>query len=203
MADPWRIGGEMVLSCNCDVYCPCVLSLGKARPSRGVCYSWWGFRIEEGAVGPIRLDGLNVALLLEVPGPMAEGNWTLGLYLDERASPPAAEALTRIFTGRAGGEPEWWSAMIGTFLGVRTVPIAFEPEGHGWRLAIPGTLDGTVEPIPGAGGDGLVRIVNSRYFAAPDLVVSEGKRSRIRDWGRNWDLTGRSAEYARFLWSGP
>lgn len=203
MAEPWRLSGEMVLNCNCEVYCPCVLSLGRARPSQGVCHSWWGFRVEEGSVGPTRLDGLNVALLLEVPGPMVEGNWTLGLYLDERASPQAVEALTQIFTGRAGGQPGWWSAMTGTFLGVRRVPIAFGPEGRGWRLVIPGILDGMVEPVPGAGGDGLVRIVNSRYFAASDLVVSEGQRSRIRDWGRNWDLSGRSAEYARFLWSGP
>lgn len=203
MADPWTISGELVLSCNCDVYCPCVLSLGKSRPTQGVCHSWWGFHVEEGSAGPTGLDDLNVAVMLEVPGPLAEGNWAVGLYVDERASPSAAEALTAIFTGQAGGPPGWWSMMTGTFLGVRRVPIAFGPEGRGWRLTIPKILDGVVEPVPGAGGDGLVRIVNSRYFVGPDLVVSTGTRSRIRDWGRNWDLTGRSAEYARFVWSGP
>lgn len=203
MATPWRITGEFMLSCNCDLYCPCVLSLGKARPTQGVCYSWWGFRIAEGHAGASRLDGLNVAMLLEVPGPMAEGNWALGLYLDERASPAAADALAEIFTGKAGGQPGWWSLMIATFLGTRRVPITFAPEGRGWRLTIPNIVDGIVEPIPGAGGDGLVRITNSRYFAAPDLIVSTGKKSRIRDWGRNWDFTGRSAEYARIEWSGP
>ena len=203
MVSPWKMRGEFLLSCNCDVFCPCVLSLGKARPTEGACYSWWGFHIAEGHAGPERLDGLNLALLLDVPGPMEQGSWTLGLYLDERASPAAAEALTEIFTGRAGGPPGWLSIVIATFLGTKRVPISFEAEGRGRRLTIPKVVEGLVEPIPGAGGDGLVRITNSRYWVAPDLVVSTGKRSRIRDWGRNWDFTGKSAEYARFEWSGP
>lgn len=203
MAASWRLRGDFMLSCNCDVYCPCVLSLGKARPSQGVCYSWWGVRIAEGHAGPTKLDGLNAALLLEVPGRMQEGNWTLGLYLDERAGPEAVEALAEIFTGKAGGPLGWWSVMIGTFLGTKRVPIAFEPEGRGWRLTIPRIVEGLVEPIPGAGGDGLVRITNSRYWAAPDLIVATGTKSRIRDWGRNWDLSGKSADYARIDWTGP
>jgi hypothetical protein len=195
--------GEVLISCNCDVFCPCVLSLGKARPTQGHCYSWFGFRIARGHAGPTVLDGLKAGLLAEVPGPMEQGNWTVGLYLDERASEPAAEALTGIFTGRAGGPLGWWSIMIGTVLGTRRVPITFEPEGRGWRFAIPKIVDGLVEPLPGAAGDGMVRITNSRYWMAPDVVVSTGVRSRLRDWGRNWDLAGKSAEHAGFDWTGP
>lgn len=203
MGSPWRLRGEFLVSCNCQLFCPCLLSLGKARPTEGACYSWFGFRISEGHAGAVPLDGLHVALLLEVPGPMEQGNWTLALYLDERASPAAVEALTEVFTGRAGGPPGWWSIMISTFLGAKQVPITFEREGRGWRLTIPRILEGVVEPVPGAGGDGLVRITNSRYWMAPDVVVSTGKKSRIRDWGRNWDFTAKSAEYAQFDWSGP
>jgi hypothetical protein len=93
--------------------------------------------------------------------------------------------------------------MIATFLGSKQVPITFETAEHGWHLAIPKVVDGMVEPIPGLGGDGCVRITNSRYWMAPEVVVSMGKRSRLRDWGRNWDLTGKSAEYGQFDWRGP
>lgn len=203
MPSPWRIAGEFLVSCNCEVFCPCVLSLGKARPSEGHCYSWFGFRIADGRTGDTPLDGLHLGLLLEVPGPMAQGNWTIGLYLDERASEPAATALTDIFTGRAGGPLGWWSIMIANVLGMRRVPVTFVAEGRGWRFTIPKIVDGAVEPIPGVAGDGHVRITNSRYWMAPDVVVSTGTKSRIRDWGRNWDLTGGSAEYGRFDWSGP
>jgi len=203
MPDPWKLRGEYLISCNCDVFCPCVLSLGKTRPTQGLCYSWWGFHIAEGHAGPTSLNGLNVGVFLEVPDPMEQGNWTLGLYLAERAGQPAAEALTEIFTGKAGGPPGWFSLVIGTFLGTKRVPIAFEAEGRGWRFTIPRVIEGHIEPIPGAGGDGPVRICNSRYWVGPDLVVCIGKKSRIRDWGRSWDFTGKSAEYGQFVWAGP
>src|SRR5262245_16883608 len=105
----WRIRGDFAISCNCEVFCPCVLSLGRARPSDGYCHSWFAVRIVEGEVGACRLAGRRVAFLLEVPGPMAEGNWTLGLYLDDATPDDAAEALTRIFTGAAGGTTGWLS----------------------------------------------------------------------------------------------
>ena len=28
-------------------------------------------------------------------------------------------------------------------------------------------------------------------------------KSRFRDWGRNWDLSGKSGEYAHVDWVGP
>jgi hypothetical protein len=93
--------------------------------------------------------------------------------------------------------------MIATFLGTRRVPISFEREGRGWRFAIPKIVDAEVEPVPGAAGDGLVRISNSRYWMSPEIVVCTAKRSRVRDWGRNWDLGGKSAEHATFDWAGP
>jgi hypothetical protein len=203
MAAPWHIRGDYAISCNCDVFCPCVLSLGRARPSQGRCHSWFAFGIAEGTAGDCRLDGRRVAFLLEVPGPMAEGNWTLGLYLDDGASDRAADALACIFTGRAGGPPGWLSLVVGEVLGPKRVPIVFEPEGHGWRLDMPGIAEGRVEALPGARTGEPVLITNSRYWMSPDVVVSRGTRSRIRDWGRNWSFDGKSAEYGRFDWASP
>ena len=203
MTEPWEIRGELVLSCNCDVFCPCVISLGRARPSQGVCHTWWGLHIEEGRAGDEPLDGLNVAVLMDVPGPLAEGKWAVGLYLDERASDGARRALTEILSGRAGGPTGWFSIMIAELLGVRTVPIHFEPLERGWRLEIPKIIDGAVEPIEAGDGSGVTRVTNSRYWIAPDVTVCRGGRSRVRDWGRNWDLSGQSGEYARVDWKGP
>jgi hypothetical protein len=203
MTAPWKIRGELVLSCNCDVFCPCVISLGRSRPSQGVCHTWWGLHIEEGRAGDEPLDGLNVAVLMDVPGPLAEGKWTVGLYLDERANEGARQALTGILSGRAGGPTGWFSIMIAEFLGVRTVPIHFEALARGWRLEISKIIDGSVEPVEGGDGSGVTRVTNSRYWIAPDVTVCRGGRSRVRDWGRNWDLSGQSAEYARVDWKGP
>ena len=203
MTLPWRIKGEFLLSCNCEVFCPCVISLGRARPTEGPCYSWWAIHIDEGNAGDEKLDDTNVAMFLEVPGPLAEGNWTLGLYVEEGADAAAVDALTKIFTGEAGGQTGWFSIMTANFLGTKQVPISFEKEGKGWRVEIPKIIGGSVEPLERPGGDGPTMVTNSAYWVAPEVVVSTGTRSRVRDWGRNWDLSGKSAEYARIEWSGP
>jgi len=203
MSEPWKIRGELVLSCNCDVFCPCVVSLGKHEPTHGVCHTWWGLRIDEGRAGDESLDGLNVAVVMDVPGPLAEGKWSVGLYIDERANERATEALTAILSGKAGGTTGWFSIMTAEFLGVKRVPIDIEKDGRGWRVKIPKIIDANMEPIVGADGEGRTTVTNSKYWMAPDIVVCQGKRSRFRDWGRNWDLTGRSGEYARIEWEGP
>jgi len=203
MTAPWRIRGELVLSCNCDVFCPCVVSLGKSQPTRGSCHTWWSLRIEQGHSGDEGLDGLNAAVLMDVPGPLAEGKWSVGLYIDERANERAAAALTDILSGNAGGPTGWFSIMIAENLGTRRVPIHFENKDKGWRVEIPRIIDARVEPVEGADGEGPTTITNSRYWMAPDVVVCQGTRSRFRDWGRNWDLSGLSAEYAKIDWKGP
>ena len=45
---PWAIKGELILNCNCTVFCPCVVSLGKHAPTEGYCQAWAGVRIDEG-----------------------------------------------------------------------------------------------------------------------------------------------------------
>ena len=46
----WEINGHFLLNCNCDVFCNCPMSLGRAIPNsaNGKCFSWWGIIIENG-----------------------------------------------------------------------------------------------------------------------------------------------------------
>jgi len=199
----WRIQGDFLMSCNCDVWCPCVLSLGKANPTYTRCLSWWGIHCEKGYFGDVVLDGLTTALMLETPGPLAEGGWTLGIYLDEKGNPEAHKALTSIFRGQAGGTISWFSIMIENYLGSKVVPITFETREEGWYLGIPKIIDGAVSPVIGADGKTPVMAANTEYWASADVIVSRGTKSRIRDWGRNWDFSGQSAEYAKVDWKGP
>ncbi len=36
----WKIKGELILNCNCTVFCQCVVSLGKHPPTEGSCQAW-------------------------------------------------------------------------------------------------------------------------------------------------------------------
>jgi hypothetical protein len=70
-------------------------------------------------------------------------------------------------------------------------------------VAIPKILDGVVEGELGADKTTPIRVSNMAYWMASTVSLARGTRSRIRDWGRNWDLSGRSAEYGDFDWQGP
>ena len=201
MTETWTLRGELTLSCSCTVFCPCTLSLGLAPPTEGYCQTWAGIRIEEGRFNDTDLAGINVGLIIDIPGPLARGNWTAGLFIDERASIYAVKALTRIFTGRAGGSTGLLKILVGSFLGVQQTRIDYRLEGDTRIFQIPKIIDGVVTPIRGKQkGDVVIR--NSGYWVAPDIVVARAETSRVRAFGRNWNFAGRSAELCRLDWSG-
>ena len=113
----WTIKGELILNCNCTVFCPCVVSLDNHPPTEGYCMGWAGIRIDEGQYGDEDLSGLNIGLLLEIPGNMARGNWKAAAYIDDRASDAAFEGLLNIFTGKAKGTTGLFSMLVSEFLG--------------------------------------------------------------------------------------
>jgi hypothetical protein len=200
VSEAWKLRGDLVLSCNCTVFCPCVLSLGQHPPTEGYCQTWAGIRIEEGHFGDVDLAGLNVGLIIEIPGPLARGNWTAGVFLDQKASIYAVKGLTKIFTGRAGGSTGLLKILVGSFLGVQQAKIDYRIEGEKHIFQIPQIIDGVVVPVRGKNRDDKVVISNSEYWIAPDVTVSRAEVSRLRAFGRNWNFAGRSAELCRLDW---
>jgi len=201
----WDITGEVLLSCNCDVFCPCVISLGRARPSAGYCQSWWGINIASGSADGEALDGMRVGILLDVPGRMGEGGWSVALYIDERASDSAAAALEQIFTGQAGGSLGILSLLVANVIGVERAALTFDKTERGWHM-LATTANGkkvadcAIARQAGATDGEDVVIRNSQYWVAPDVTVAVGEKSRVRAHGRIWDFTGQSAEYAPVQW---
>jgi len=200
VAEAWTLRGELILSCNCTVFCPCTLSLGKAPPTEGYCQTWAGVRIDEGRFDTVDLSGIKVGLVMEIPGLMSRGNWTAGLFIDERASIQAVKALTKVFTGRAGGSTHLLSILVGHFLGVRQATITYELRGDTRVFAIDKMVSGAVTPIAGKDKNQPVTIHNSEYWVASDIVMAKADKSRVRAFGRNWDFAGRSAEICKLDW---
>jgi hypothetical protein len=200
--DAWTIKGDLVLSCNCTVFCPCVLSLGQHPPTEGYCQTWAGIRIDEGQSGETDLSGIKVGLIIDIPGQLARGNWTAALFIDEDASIQAVRALTRILTGRAGGSTGLLKILVGSFLGVRQTRIIYRVEGDTRIFEIPKIIEGRVSPVRGKRPDENVVIRNSEYWIAPEITVARAETSRVRAFGRNWNFAGRSAELCRLDWSG-
>lgn len=200
MNEPWKIKGDFVLSCNCTVFCPCVLSLGQHAPTEGYCQAWAGMRIDEGHFADVDLSGINVGLILDIPGPLTRGNWTAGIFINEKASIYAIKALTKILTGKAGGSTALLKILVGGFLGVHTAKITYRVEGETRIFQIPDIIDGVVSPVRGKDKGEPVTVRNSEYWIAPDVKVSRAEKSRVRAFGRNWNFAGRSAELCTLDW---
>lgn len=200
---PWTIRGELILNCNCTVFCPCVVSLGKHPPTEGYCQAWAGIRIDRGAWGETDLSGLNVGLLLDIPGLMARGNWTVAAFIDDRASAAAFDGLAAILSGRARGTTGLFAVLVGTFQGAERAPVAYETEGRARRLTVGRRIAGEVVPIDGAAPGRDVMVTNTGYWMGPDVTIATATRGRVRDRGRVWDFDGRSAEICQIDWHGP
>ncbi len=200
---PWTIKGELILNCNCTVFCPCVVSLGKHAPTEGYCQAWSGVRIDEGMYGDVDLSGLNVGLMLEIPGLMARGNWKAAAYIDDRASDDAFDALVAIFSGQARGTTGLFSVLVSEFLGAERQPVTYENEGKTRRLMVGKKIQGEVVPVAGKDADTDIVVTNTEYWMGADITVATATKGRVRAFGRVWDFDGRSAEICQIDWKGP
>jgi len=201
--ESWSIKGELILNCNCTVFCPCVVSLGKHPPTEGFCQAWSGIRIDNGHYGDQNISGLNVGLLIDIPGPMGRGNWKAAAFIDDRASDEAYEGLTKIFSGKALGTTGLFNVLVSEFLSAERAPISFETEGKKRRLVVGKMIKGEVEPIPGPDPERDVVVSNTGYWMGPDITIAQANIGKVRAFGRVWNFEGRSAEICAIDWSGP
>lgn len=208
-ATTWRIKGEYLENCNCEVLCPCLLGPrnahggAAARPTEGHCDVPLVFQIQSGQYGPTGLAGTHAALVFYTPGAMGDGNWTVGTYVDERASAEQRAGLEAIFTGQAGGALAAIGALVSTRLPTRVTPIEFGMDGRRRWARIAGILDVEIEGIQGRAAGSEAWIENVRHPVASRLAAARATRSSYRDHGFSWDNTGRNGHYASFEWAGP
>lgn len=201
MSKEWNINGEYLESCSCKGACPCVY-LG--APTEGDCTALVGWHIESGHYGDVALGGLNVAVALNSPGPMAEGNWKVVMYLDQNADGAQQEALGTIFGGKAGGHPAMLASLIGEVRGVESMPIEFKVEQGRRQLKLGQSAQTDLYAIEGQDGQ-EVTIDNHPLAVAPGetLVVASSKSLRHQAHGINLDLSERTAFYSPFKYAGP
>src|SRR5689334_5491329 len=106
----WSIEADFLQACNCDYGCPCEFS---APPTKGFCEGTGVWKIAKGNYGGLSLDGLAVGFAAHWPKAIHEGNGTLALFIDERASKEQREAILTICSGQAGGLP--FEILVNTF----------------------------------------------------------------------------------------
>ena len=200
----WQISGDYFENCNCDVVCPCLFSPNPpltSQPTAGACEVAFGFHIDRGRYDATPLDGLNVAMIARTPGPMADGNWSVALYLDERANEQQSQALQAIFTGADGGTMAALAPLISTVLGAKSVPIKFQKEGKRRSVEIPSIMQLAVHALPSLNPDQEIWAQNAHPFASSVSLAVGEEHSTWTDYGMHWDNSGKNGHYAPISWS--
>ena len=199
----WAIQGELFLNCSCTVFCPCVVSLGAHTPTEGHCHAWMAIAIDDGHFEGESLAGLNVGLLVDIPGRMGEGNWKVAAYVDENATGKAYNGLLQILSGAAGGTTGLFTMLVSEIIGAERAPVEIVREGKKRSINIGRKIQCEIEMIEGKSPDHPVMVSNSKYWMGPDIIAATGLRSKVRDYGRVWDFGGKSAEICPINWGGP
>ncbi len=197
----WNLRGSYVETCSCELMCPCNLSFDHGA-TYDFCRVTLVFNIHEGEVEGTDIAGCKVAVIADTPKVMTEGNWRLGVFIDDQASDEQEEKLVGVFTGGLGGPMAALAPLVGEVLGVERAKIEIEDDGLRHSVRVGDGIDFEVEDIVPFGVETgePVRFSGMFHPVGSDLTMAEAKRSRINAFGIQYDgKTGLSK--ADFSWA--
>jgi hypothetical protein len=116
---------------------------------------------------------------------MTDGNWRLGMFVDERATDEQMEKLTAVMGGQKGGPMEGLAPLVGEMLGVERAPIEVVQEGLRHSVRIGDAIDFEIEDIVPFGIETgqPVRLVGVFHPVASEFNAAEATRSKISAFG--------------------
>jgi hypothetical protein len=197
----WKLTGSYVETCSCDLMCPCNLSFDHGA-THDFCRVTLVFNIRKGEINGIEIGGLKVAVIADAPKVMTEGNWQLGLFVDEHASDVQFNGLVQVFTGQLGGPMAALAPLVGKVLGVERASIAVSDDGLRHSVRVGDVIDFEIEDIVPFGVESgrPVRFDGMFHPVASNLTMAEARHSRINAFGIQYEgKTGLST--ADFSWA--
>ena len=160
------------------------------------------FHIREGDVEGTDIGGLKVAFIIDTPKVMTEGNWRIGVFVDEQATEEQADKLVQVFSGSSAdrwpGSPR--SSARCSASNAREIDIRDDGLRHSVRIG--DAIDFEIEDIVPFGVETgePVRFPGCSIPSASDLTMAEAKRSRINAFGIQYEgKTGLST--SEFSWA--
>ena len=197
----WSLKGSYVETCSCELMCPCNLSMDHGA-TYDFCRVALAFNIIEGEIEGTDVGGLKVVAIGDTPKVMTEGNWKLGVFVDEQARDEQADKLVQVFGGQLGGPMGALAPLIGEMRGVERARIDMDDDGVLHSVRVGDAIDFQIEDIVPFGKeppepvkfDGMFHPVGS------DLTMAEARRSSIDAFGIQFDgKTGLSK--SEFSWA--
>lgn len=197
----WSLAGSYFETCSCDVVCPCTASLSLGA-TRDRCKVVLVFNVKRGDVDDTDVSGLTVAAVCDTPKVMSEGNWRLGVVIDDKASDEQAEKLGAVFSGALGGPMEALGPLIGEDLGLERLPIEVREDGLKHSVRIGEMVDFEIEDVVPFGVETgePAKVTGIFHPVGSELTISRATRSQINAFGIQYE--GRAGfSSSKFAWA--
>jgi len=197
----WNLKGSYAETCSCELMCPCNVSFDHGA-TYDFCRVTLVFNIHEGQIEGTDIAGLKVAAIADTPKVMTDGNWRMGVFVDEQATDEQAEKLVQVFSGQLGGPMAALTPLVGEMLGVERARIEVLDDGVRHSVRIGDSIDFEIEDVVPFGVETgqPVRFSGMFHPVASDLTMAEAKRSKINAFGIEYEgKTGLST--SEFSWA--
>ena len=200
----WRIAGDYFETCNCDYLCPCIYTNMQAKPTHDSCIAALTMRVNDGKFGDIDLGGVAFIIAISVKGPMANGEWTVGLIVDKKASDAQVDAVRQICSGDVGGPMELAAALVGNFAGIERANIEIVKRAMSFSVTADALFKNSAVGTANAHDPNVpIFIDNTAHPANKRLALATGTKSHMHAFGIDWDDDegGHNGHFAPFEWA--
>lgn len=184
----WNLRGSYMETCSCDLMCPCNLSFDHGA-TYDYCRATLVFSVKEGRVDETDVAGRAVAIIAESPKVMTDGNWRVGVFVDDAATDDQFDKLVKVFSGQLGGPMAALAPLIGEVLGAERAPMSVLDNGLEHSARIGDAIEFTVRDIVPFGVETgePVRFSGMFHPVGSDLTMAEATRSRISAFGIEYE----------------
>ncbi len=197
----WSLKGSYAETCSCELMCPCNLSFDHGA-TYDFCRATLAFSIRDGDIDGTDVSGLKVVAIIDTPKVMTDGNWRLGVFVDEHATDEQMEKLVGVFGGQLGGPMAGIAPLVGEMLGVERAAIEIIDDGLNHTVRVANAIDFEIKDIVPFGVETgePVRFSGMFHPVASDLTMAEATRSQINAFGIAYEgKTGVST--SEFSWA--
>jgi hypothetical protein len=196
----WNVEGTYFETCSCEFMCPCILSFDHGA-TYDYCRLTLVFNIRKGEIEGTDVSGRTLAVVTDSPKVMTEGNWRLGMFVDEGATDEQVDMLAAVFGGQKGGPMALLAPLVGEVLGVERAPIEVVEKGLSHSVRIGDAIDfEVVDIVPfGVETGEPVRLTGLFHPVASELTAAEAKRSNISAFGIEYE--GKAGASSAFSWA--
>jgi hypothetical protein len=168
----WHIKGSYYENCSCTNTCPCTWSSMQTPATNDYCRANLAFKISEGVINEVNMDGVIFVMIVDTPPLMADGNWRVGVVVNDTVSDKQMEALGLLLSGDIGGPPAMLKGLIGEMLGIEKHPVSISQKGNDFHVQIGDSFDYSATIITNPMTGEPVKLVGMLHPAGNELKLA-------------------------------